>query len=231
MQVPSWQLVALAGASIALAGCGRSSSGPAPEVEPSREDAALRSLPPGSAAQLVPLAPEKIALCRKAPLLRPACPTRAPKVRAAYLSRLSRSPQGPSVQPILFDLERGGEDPRRPYRNRPPFMAHVTVEAGALERGDPFEHPLEGVTVRLRAGLLDRKRTKAVFFGRYEWGGRRGVVFLAPPFLYGGQLGNHLTFRWRYSGTAYLVSLHAWEPLPDAAHTLRAIVLSTPDPR
>jgi hypothetical protein len=41
-------------------------------------------------------------------------------------------------------------------------------------------------------------------------------------------LGNHLVFRWREGRREYVVSLHAWEPLTEAAATLKAIVASTP---
>jgi hypothetical protein len=43
-------------------------------------------------------------------------------------------------------------------------------------------------------------------------------------------LGNHLVFRWG-TDRRYVVSLHAWEPLAEAAATLRAIVASTPAAR
>ena len=74
---------------------------------------------------------------------------------------------------------------------------------------------------------MTRPRTSALFFGRVRWGGKDGALFLAPPLLHGGQLGNHLCFRWRSNGTDLLISLHGWEPLPDAAATLEAIVEST----
>jgi hypothetical protein len=127
----------------------------------------------------------------------------------------------------VFDLERGGEDPRRPGSARPPRVAHLTIVAGAVDRLTPFAQPLDGEPVSLGSGLMRRKRSQALFFGRHRWGGRTGALFLAPPFIYGGQLGNHLCYRWRERGIDYLVSLHGWEPLPDAAATLRAIVAST----
>jgi hypothetical protein len=105
-------------------------------------------------------------------------------------------------------------------------MAHLTIVAGAVDRGDPFEHPLGNDAQPLRAGLLKTKRVEALSFGRTRWAGHEGVLFLAPPYLFGGQLGNHLCFRWRQNGTDYLISLHSWEPLPDTAATLRAIVVS-----
>jgi hypothetical protein len=51
-------------------------------------------------------------------------------------------------------------------------------------------------------------------------------MFVAPSYLRGGQLGNHVVFRWKAGNTEYLVSLHAWKPLDTARATLAAIVRS-----
>ena len=73
-----------------------------------------------------------------------------------------------------------------------------------------------------------RDRKRAIAFGTVRWGGRNGRLYLAPPYLYGGMMGNHLIFRWREGGRSYALGLHAWEPLREAAATLRAIVGSLP---
>jgi hypothetical protein len=39
-------------------------------------------------------------------------------------------------------------------------------------------------------------------------------------------VGNHLVFRWE-TERRYVVLLHAWEPLTEAAATLKAIIAST----
>jgi hypothetical protein len=64
----------------------------------------------------------------------------------------------------------------------------------------------------------------AVSFGPVTWGGHDGVLFLAPPFLHGGQLGDHLVFEWGETNDRHVYSLHAWKPLADTAATLKAIV-------
>lgn len=145
---------------------------------------------------------------------------------APYLSHLSRQSAHGATTFHTLDLERGGEDPRHPERSRPPLVAHLVISAGDVEKGDPFAHPLHGRAVPLRAGLMRTKRERALFFGRVRWGEHDGALFLAPPVLFGGQLGNHLVFEWRQGKTSYLISLHSWEPLPDTAATLRAIVAS-----
>lgn len=73
---------------------------------------------------------------------------------------------------------------------------------------------------------MRRTRTEPISFGRVRWGDTRGLLFLAPPFLTGGYLGDHLAFVWRAGDTSWAVSLHAWEPLREAVATLRAMTLS-----
>lgn len=204
---------------LVLAGC---SAGD--DSEPRRE---ARSPSFGQPVQMVKLAPAKRQHCAKSPFVRPACPRLVPRVRATFLSHLAPdlvSP--PDGRVAAFGLERGGEDPRRPERNRPPLMAHIEILAGAVERGAAFEYPTRAVP--LRDGILRRARTRALFFGPLTWGGRSGRLFLAPPYLHGGVLGNHLVFRWREDDTEYVLSLHAWEPLRETAATLKAMVESLP---
>jgi hypothetical protein len=181
----------------------------------------------GQAAPLVAVPRSQLEQCEKSALLRSACPRLVPRTEAPYLSHLSRQPPGSGLTLDVYDLERGGEDPRRPGNARPPAFAHLTVLAGEVEQIAGFAQPLTGTPVSLKTGLMRKERKQALFFGRVRWGGRMGSLFLAPPFIYGGQLGNHLCFRWRGQNTDYLISLHAWEPLSDAAATLRAIVAAT----
>ena len=56
----------------------------------------------------------------------------------------------------------------------------------------------------------------------------RGILYLAPPYLHGGQLGDHLVFQWGRGNRMYVVSLHAWAPLGETAATLRAMVATLP---
>jgi hypothetical protein len=104
-------------------------------------------------------------------------------------------------------------------------MAHLFIYLGA--GAVPFPDPLRG-PARPRNGLVRLGRVDPVFLGRVRWGGRPGVLILAPPYLYGGQAGNHLIFRWREGRRTYHLSLHAWEPFLETVATLRAIVASLP---
>jgi hypothetical protein len=137
-----------------------------------------------------------------------------PVVRAPYTSHLSDEERD-----ALFDLERGVPgDP-------PPRGAHLTFGAGDIERSGPFVHPrLSDPSSALSDAALDPNRQEPVSFGRASWGGHEGVLFLAPPFLHGGQLGDHLVYAWSTGNARFAVSLHTWKPLADAAATLREIV-------
>ena len=192
-----------------------------------RTSAPAPSLRLGHAARLVALPKSQLEQCRSSALLRPACPRLVPRTEAPYLSDLSHQPPNSGLTLDVFDLQRGGENSSRPGSARPPGFAHLTVVAGEVAQIAGFAQPLHGTPVSLKAGLMRKERKHALFFGRVRWGGRTGSLFLAPPFIYGGQLGNHVCFRWRRQNTNYLMSLHGWEPLPDAVATLRAIVAAT----
>lgn len=210
----------LAAAVVALAftGCSTSESRdeqPADAATTSRPTSpAARLTEAGRAAPLVRLTGAKLTHCRKSPRLAPICPVRVPRVRAPYLSHLSEGTSN-----ALFNLERGVPG------NAPPLGAHVTVGAGEVERSDPFEHPDRSVQpVGPSDSLLDKKRQTAVSFGPVTWGGHEGVLFLAPPVLQGGQLGDHLVYEWGEGSERFVYSLHAWKPLADTAATLKAII-------
>ncbi len=176
---------------------------------------------------LVSLAAAKLDHCERSGLLRPICPRRVPRVRAAYLSNLAVELMGRPVLDV-FNLERGGEDPRRPERNRPPRMAHVVAVAGNVERLAPFREPRGAAGEPLRDGVMGRARAAPVSFGRVRWARRAGALYLMPPFPHGGMLGNHLVFSWRQGGRQYALSLHAWEPLTESATTLGKMVHALP---
>jgi len=55
-----------------------------------------------------------------------------------------------------------------------------------------------------------------------------GILYLAPPFPNGGQLGDHLVFQWQRSRRTYVVTLHSWAPLKETEATLRAMVTALP---
>jgi hypothetical protein len=202
----------------------------APVALADRARAVLRTVrvEPIRAVELVPLAPKRLEHCRRSALLRPACPRRVPRVGAPYLSHLATDllGRGSRLRLDVFNLERGGEVPGRPDLNRPPRMGHLVLAAGEVERLAATAF-VPARRTRLRNGLLSRDRTLSLDLGRARWSGRSGSLLLAPSYPRGGMLGNHLIFRWTTDGGDYLVSLHAWEPLREAAATLRAIVAST----
>jgi len=147
-------------------------------------------------------------------------------VRAEYLNHLAVEGGGTRFSLATFNLERGAEYRDAPERNRPPRMAHLLVVGGHVERSaagvfDDLRH------VALRDGLMRRARDRSLGFGTRWWSGHAGQLFLAPSYPRGGMLGNHLVFRWRTGRRTYVLSLHAWEPLTEAAATLRAVVGST----
>ena len=178
-------------------------------------------LPP----RLVRLAPRTLEHCRRSTLIRPACPQLVPRVGAPYLSHLARDVARPS-QLDVFNLERGGEDPADPRRNRPPRMAHLVIAAGDVWRLAPV-WSLGTRRSRVEDGAMARTRSHTLAFGRRTWGSRAGKLYLGPPYgSNGGMLGNHLIFRWRDREVDYVISLHAWEPLSEAEGVLRRIVES-----
>jgi hypothetical protein len=179
---------------------------------------------------LVQLAPKRVAYCERSPVLRAACPRLVPRVRAAYLSHLAVELVGSPHRLDTFNLERGGEYPGAPERNRPPRMAHLVIVGGEVERAAPVFDLARAPRTRPRNGLMRLARARPLSFGRVRWSGLSGDLFLAPSYPRGGMLGNHLVFRWG-SKRRYVVSLHAWEPLLEAETTLRAIVASTPAAR
>jgi hypothetical protein len=180
---------------------------------------------PRTLPRLVPLAVRTLAHCRRSALIRPACPRLVPRVGAPYLHHLARDIGRPFPLDV-FNLERGGEDPDNPRRNRPPGMAHLVVAAGEVWRLAPVWS--RGTKrARVEDGAMARVRTHTLAFGRRAWGGRDGRLYLGPPYgSNGGMLGNHLIFRWRDERADYVISLHAWEPLSEAEAVLRKIVES-----
>jgi hypothetical protein len=123
----------------------------------------------------------------------------------------------------VFNLEHGGEWPGKPERNRAPATAHVVLVAGRIGAISPSGDPPCRRTEALRDGVMRRTRRDVVCFGAARAGRRRGDLFLAPSYPLGGMIGNHLVFRWREAGRRYSLSLHAWEPLTEAAATLRRV--------
>lgn len=177
---------------------------------------------PGLARPLVQLPKEQLAKCEASRLLRPACARMVPRVDGRY--RAYRARDGTLVPELqVFDLEYFGTP------LRPPRGAHITIAAGAVSRLTPYVDPDASLRpVRLSKKVREAARTKPISFGYRRWNGVRGILYLAPPHLHGGQLGDHLVFQWGSSDRIYVVSLHAWRPLAETAATLRAMVATLP---
>lgn len=114
-----------------------------------------------NAVPLVPLSAAKREHCERSGLLRPLCPRLVPKVGSAYLSNLAVELTGPWVLDV-FNLERGGEYPQDPERNRPPRMGHVVAVAGNVERLASFREPRTATGEPVRDGLMRRTRAEPV---------------------------------------------------------------------
>lgn len=212
------RVLALASAVVVAAAC----DGPARDERPRPQDE-----PSFDAVDLVRMPGHALRACTRSRLLRSACPRLVPAARYDPRSGISdarvfRTKPG---LPETFNLQSGGEDPRQPWRNRPPRMAHVVL-VGATST-EAFEFGLEPGSSP-REGLIRIPRRNGLALGRATWGGRSGRLVLAPPFPLGGIDGNHLVFLWRERSVRYRVSLHAWEPFPETVATLRRIVESIP---
>ena len=185
------------------------------------------------------------ATCRRLALIRPICPPLVPKApyarskrppgfpgpfaagaAAICLDRRMRGvPVGSRCRYDVFTLEAGA--PGRPSP-RPPRYVHLVVYAGQGSLTKPtsmFSFPWpSGRPVAAVAGLFVRARQGPLLLGRRRWGGRTGTLVLAPRFPIGGEMSDHLIFRWSEKGVERAFSLHAWEPFPEAVATLRAVL-------
>ena len=172
-------------------------------------------------ARLVALPPTQLAKCVQSRLLRPACPRFVPRVTGGYRALFARDGK---LVPVLhvFDLERFAPS------LMPPEGAHIAVAAGAVQRLTPYADPTARSPVVPVTHPVNAYRRKPVSLGPRTWNGRRGLLYLAPPYPWGGQLGDHLAFQWRDGPRLYVISLHTWWPLPQTAATLRAMVMALP---
>ena len=170
---------------------------------------------------LVPLPSGQLARCQGSALLRPSCIREVPRVTGNYDASKAGDRAGPEFH--VFDLEHF-------VPSRPPKGAHITVAAGAVWRLTPYADPdRSSRAVQLSENIRRASsRTSPVSFGHRRWNGRKGILYLAPPYLHGGQLGDHLVFQWGRGNHIRLVSLHAWAPLEETAATLRAMVETLP---
>lgn len=192
------------------------------------------SLPPPRPLKATPA--QVLASCSRSRLLRPACPKRLP-AGYAYASKLCPAGKRGCLFPSRID-HLNVESDRSTRKGQMPSFVHLVVYAGDLGgpkgfqnhgfSAFPFDWPSRSSARPLIDGLTKHTGTSAIPFGRYRFGSLRGELVLAPAThaLDGG----HLIFRWR-SGREYAISLHAWEPLTEAAATLRVVVGSVPAAR
>jgi hypothetical protein len=165
--------------------------------------------------------------CVRSRLLAPVCPRRLPAVESQAWDTMTCLAGTRGCLGLHWDdLELEHVSRSRRFAMRPPTWGHVSVFAGDLSTAFPFAYPRTGRPVPLRDGLYEDAGPDAIFFGSTTWGGRTGTLVLAPSYPRGGEQGGHLVFRWRAGGQEYAIGVHAWEPLTQAAATLRAIVLS-----
>jgi hypothetical protein len=158
--------------------------------------------------------------CRRTPFVGPACPGLLIETDGPYKTQAIGLPDSPSW---TLDVQAGAPYPGVDRRNAPPRFAHIAIEAGDVR----FEFSMLEATSK--TDLVDKQRTEGLVISRPTWGGRTGLVLLAPPYPLGGIHGDHLMFSWTAEGTDFIVSLHAWRPLDEATATLRRIVESIPD--
>ena len=170
-------------------------------------------------AELVALPETHLAKCTASRLLRPACTPLVPRVNGRYRAFFATDGR---LEPRthIFNLEFFvASEP-------PPKGAHVAVAAGAVWRLTPYLDPSARTRAVPLSTPVDVNRTRPVSYGVRTWNGRRGVLYLAPPYIYGGMLGDHLVFQWQHGRRTYVVSLHTWWPLAETLASLKAMVMA-----
>ena len=171
------------------------------------------SRPSPRSAPLISLPRAQLAKRRASLLLRPICTRRVPHVSGNYRAFLARDAERTQLSRLhVFDLEYFGSP------LHPPNGAHITIAAGAVSRLTSFADPTSASpVVALTGAVRKRARSQPISFGPRTWNGQSGILYLAPEYPSGGQLGDHLVFQWRRSGLMYVISLHSWAPLLETA--------------
>jgi hypothetical protein len=93
-------------------------------------------------------------------------------------------------------------------RARPPQYVHIVIYAarGPLEQKlFPFAWPHDQAHA-IKDSLLRPKRRQPISLGSVRWAGLDGQRVLAPPLLFGGEVGDHLIFHWKAAGIEHAVS-------------------------
>jgi hypothetical protein len=163
-------------------------------------------------------------LCRRPGILRGACPSRVPAVgrQGAYVEVVPTPPSGrPKPRSLFVSVGWGGELPN-PRLNRPPGFVHLELTAGRVVSSRRYAPPVPLARLTVPAGYL---ATRPISLGQRDWTANPGTL------VFGDCFGNHLCYRWQANGRDYQIDLHAWHPVRQTAHVLRAIVSSTPSRR
>jgi hypothetical protein len=159
-------------------------------------------------------------LCRTPPMLRSACPSRVPADGGlgAFVDVVPTPPSArPKLRSLFVSVSWGGEHPD-PRVNRPPRFVHLEFTAGHVVSSRRYGPPVPLSRVTVPDGYAV---TRPISLGQRDWTGNRGKL------VFGDCFGNHLCYRWRENGRDYQIDLHAWEPVAQTVHVLRAIVTST----
>jgi hypothetical protein len=162
-------------------------------------------------------------LCRTPPLLRRACPRRLPSVgpQGAYVEVVPTPSNRHKPTSLFVSVSWGGEYPE-PRLNRPPRFVHLELTAGHVVSSRRVGSPVPLGRLTVPGGYI---ATHPISLGQRDWTANPGRL------VFGDCFGNHLCYRWRQNGREYQIDLHAWDPVTETTHVLRAIVSSTPSRR
>jgi hypothetical protein len=249
----AWHIGLASFVALAVTSCGGTSRVTPPEVTGATSaDPAIPKLPPARPARMTGTPAGALASCSRMRLMRPVCPGSVPvgRLAQATLTNVCADQRGRGV-PITsgaciyetWMLEAGapaglppdappglpGNRTLGPSRTRPPGYVHIVIYASQqpLANMVPWPWP-NGPAQPVTNALLNPKRTRPISLGWFQWGSDYGQLVLAPPYLYGGVVGDHLIFRFTAGRVNYAVTLHSWAPLSEAAATLRVVVKSGP---
>jgi hypothetical protein len=160
-------------------------------------------------------------LCRTPRILRRACPSRVPAVgrQSAYVEVVTTPPSARAKPRSLFVSVGWGGEYADPRLNRPPGFVHLELTAGHVVSSRRYAPPVPLARVTVPTSY---EATRPISLGRRQWTANPGTL------VFGDCFGNHLCYRWQENGREYQINIHAWDPVGQTAHVLKAIVSSTP---
>jgi hypothetical protein len=173
--------------------------------------APLSRLPAAKVVSLVRVPVWASLACGSLPAARTACPQVWPVASGTY-DVLALTTPTPGLPVTEFSLQQSSGT-----------ASQVTVVVGGAGAVASRLADRDADRVPLRTAKDAGNRRRAESFGTYDWGGHRGALMLTRS-VAGIGVGNLLTFTWAGDGRTFAVGIGAWDPLPTAAATLRAIV-------